>query len=33
MNYGAYLGLGLILISFTVYMLGIEAQKSILPRI
>ena len=33
MNYGAYLGLGLVLISFTVYMLGLEEQKSIIPSL
>jgi len=31
MNYGAYLGLGLIVISFFVYILGLEEQKSIVP--
>tara|TARA_B100000401_G_C52606977_1_gene624767 strand:- start:55 stop:825 length:771 start_codon:yes stop_codon:yes gene_type:complete len=30
MNYGAYLGLALIAISFIVYILGLEEQKSIL---
>jgi len=33
MNYGAYLGLGLVLISFTVYILGLEEQKSIIPSL
>ena len=33
MNYGAYLGLGLALISFTVYILGLEEQKSIIPSL
>ena len=30
MNYGAYLGLALIVISFIVYILGLEEQKSVL---
>ena len=33
MHYGAYLGLGLIVISFTVYFLGLEEQKSIIPSL
>ena len=33
MNYGAYLGLGLIVISFIVYILGLEEQKSIVPSL
>ncbi|MGY8979279.1 MAG: DUF4199 domain-containing protein [Flavobacteriales bacterium] len=33
MNYGAYLGLGLVLISFTVYLFGLEEQKSIIPSL
>jgi len=33
MNYGAYLGLGLIVISFFVYILGLEEQKSIVPSL
>ena len=33
MNYGAYLGLGLIVISFIVYLLGLEEQKSIVPSL
>ena len=33
MNYGAYLGLGLVLISFTVYLFGREEQKSIIPSL
>ena len=33
MNYGAYLGLALIIISFIVYILGLEEQKSIIPSL
>ena len=33
MNYGAYLGLALIVISFIVYILGLEEQKSIIPSL
>jgi len=33
MHYGAYLGLGLIIFSFTVYFLGLEEQKSIIPSL
>ena len=33
MNYGAYLGLSLIVISFIVYLLGLEEQKSIVPSL
>jgi hypothetical protein len=33
MYYGAYLGLGLIIISFTVYFLGLEEQKSMIPSL
>ena len=33
MNYGAYLGLALIFISFIVYILGLEEQKSIIPSL
>jgi len=33
MHYGAYLGLGLIVISFTVYFLGLEEQRSMIPSL
>ena len=33
LNYGAYLGLALIVISFIVYILGLEEQKSIIPSL
>ena len=33
MNYGAYLGLALIVISFIVYILALEEQKSIIPSL
>jgi hypothetical protein len=33
MNYGAYLGLALVMISVIVYFLGLEEQKSIIPSL
>ena len=33
MNYGAYLGLALVVVSFLVYLFGLEEQKSILPSL
>ena len=33
MHYGAYLGLGLIVISFAVYFLGLEEQRSMIPSL